>query len=98
MVNEALITKLKELHERLKSRGISEDRYHLLGLFGSSSDEGKIALNIKRGKYTIVFEIYSRDRGERHSVMEFNNIDETCDYIFKKAIESKALNDRLNQK
>jgi hypothetical protein len=98
VVNEELIEKLKGLHERLKSHGISEDNYHLLGLFGSSSDDEKISLNIKRGEYTIVFETYYKERGEKHSVTEFNDIDEACDYIFKKAIDAKTLNESLKKK
>ena len=83
MINEELVEKLKGLHEKLKSHGISEDCYHLLGLFGSTSDEGKISINIKRGKYTIIFEVYSRERGEKVSIIEFNDLDEACEYIFK---------------
>ena len=98
MVNEELIEKVKGLHEKLKSHGVSEASYHLLGLFGSSSDDEKLSLNIKRGKYTIVFETYYRERGQKRSVIEFNDIDEICEYIFKKAIDAKTLNETLNQK
>jgi hypothetical protein len=53
------------------------------------SDEEKLSLNIKRGKHTILFETYYKERGEKHSVIEFNDLDAACNYIFKKAIETQ---------
>ncbi len=43
-----------ELHGKLKELGISENTYYLLGIYGSSDDNDKIALTIKKGKLTVV--------------------------------------------
>jgi hypothetical protein len=85
-INEELIEKIKSLHEKLLAHHIDEESYHLLGLFGSTNDDLKLSLNIKRGKYTIMFEIYSKDRSEKHILLETTDIDEACEYFFRKAI------------
>jgi hypothetical protein len=85
-INSELIERIKSLHEKLLAHNVAENSYHLLGLFGSSDDDLKLSLNIKRGKYTIIFEIYSKDRGEKHTLFETADIDEACEYFFRKAI------------
>lgn len=89
-LNEEFVQKLKLLHEKLRSKGVPEESYHLLGIFGSTSDDQKISLNIKKGKYTISFETYYKERGEKHSIREFSNLDEACNHILDKAIEMKT--------
>jgi hypothetical protein len=83
-INEELIEKIKSLHEKLLAHHVDEESYHLLGLFGSTSDDLKLSLNIKRGKYAIIFEIYTKDRGEKHILLETTDIDEAREYFFRK--------------
>jgi hypothetical protein len=84
-INEELIEKIKSLHEKLLAHHVTEESYYLLGLFGSNNDDLKLSLNIKRGKYTIIFEIYAKDRDEKHILFETADIDEACEYFFRKA-------------
>jgi hypothetical protein len=81
---------LSELHTKLKNNGISEDHYFLHGLFGSTDDNEKIALSIKKGKYNIEYETYFKERGEKHSIRTFNTEDEACEYIYKKLIDEQT--------
>ncbi|GEL10702.1 hypothetical protein SAMN05192550_0253 [Flavobacterium glycines] len=75
---------IKELHNKLKEKGISEHQYFLHGLFGSTNDDEKIALTIKKGKFGIVYETYFRERGEKYSSIIFTTEKEACEYIYKK--------------
>lgn len=77
---------IKELHNKLKERGISEDQYFLHGLFGSTNDDEKIALTIKKGKYGIEYETYFRERGEKYSSRIFATEKEACEYIYKELV------------
>ena len=78
---------IKELNSELKNIGVSENRYYLHGLFGSTDDNDKIALNVKKGKYTIEYEVYYRERGEKHSVRTFMTETEACEYLLYKIQE-----------
>ena len=81
---------IAELHNKLKGKGISEDKYFLHGLFGSTDDSEKIALTIKKGLYNVEYETYFKERGEKHSIRTFNSEKEACEYIYKKLIDEQT--------
>lgn len=51
---------ISELHTKLLDSGIPDDKYYLHGLYGSTDDNEKIGMTIKKGKYTIEYEVYFR--------------------------------------
>jgi len=75
---------IEQLNTELKKIGVSDDRYYLHGLFGSTDDNDKIAMTVKMGKYTAEYEVYYRERGEKHSVRTFTTETEACKYVLKK--------------
>lgn len=75
---------IEELYNKLEKQWIGTERYYLHGLYDSSSDEEKLALIIRRGKYTIEYETYYRERGEKHSIKIFTDENEVCDWILNK--------------
>jgi hypothetical protein len=83
------IPKLKQLHDRLQEQGISAELYRLHGLFGSIDEDEKLSLEIKKGKYTIEYEVYYKERGEKRSILTFYDIDEACTYVFDQLIDYK---------
>ena len=74
---------LQELDQELKRLGIPNDHYYLHGIYGSSNDDDKLALIKKAGKYSIEYECYFKERGEKHSIRIFNSENEACLYIRK---------------
>jgi hypothetical protein len=79
---------ISELHKKLKEKGIPDSRYFLHGLYVSTDDNDKISLNIKKGSYNIVYEVYFKEKGEKHSSVIFNSEDKACEYLYKKLIDS----------
>lgn len=77
-----------ELHKKLKEKGIPDNRYFLHGLYGSTDENDKISLTIMKGNYNIVYEIYYKEKGEKHSSVIFNSEEDACDYIYQKLIDS----------
>jgi hypothetical protein len=75
---------IKELHNKLTELKIPADQYYLHGLYGSTDDNDKVSLTMKRGKYTIEYEVYYRERGEKHSIQNFTDENDACNYILKK--------------
>jgi hypothetical protein len=75
---------LSDLHLALQSKGIDENSYYLHGLFGSTDDSDKLAMTIIVAKYSLIFKIYYKERGEQHSVYEFNDETEACRFFYKK--------------
>ncbi len=89
--------KIEELHNELKRLQIHEDRYYLHGLFGSTNDDDKLSLVIKKGKDAIEYEVYYCERGENHSIRNFTSEDEACKYILKKLKEEKKIEDKYSK-
>ena len=83
---------LLELHTKLKNNGINEDKYFLHGLYGSTDDNEKLALTIKKGKFTIEYETYYKERNEKHSIRTFYSEEEACKYLYQKLIDEQAYN------
>jgi hypothetical protein len=81
---------ISDLHNKLKERGIKEDQYFLHGLFGSTDDNEKLSLTIKKGKFTVEYETYFKERGEKHSIRTFYSEEEACKYIYKTLIEGQT--------
>jgi hypothetical protein len=75
---------IEELHNKLTELKIPADQYYLHGLYGSTDDNDKVSLVMKRGKYTLEYEVYYRERGEKHSNKNFTDESEACNYILKK--------------
>jgi len=82
---------IEELNNELKNLDVSEDRYYLQGLFGSTNDNDKIALTIRKGNYTIEYEVYYKERGEKHSTRTFTTETEACKYILNKIQEELTI-------
>jgi hypothetical protein len=81
---------ISDLHNKLKEIGIKEEQYFLHGLFGSTDDNEKLSLTIKKGKFTIEYETYFKERGEKHSTRTFYSEEEACEYIYKKLIDEQT--------
>lgn len=75
---------IQELHINLKELGVSEDSYYLHGLYGSTNDDDKLSLTIRKGTYFIEYVVYFKERGEKHSTRIFTNEDEACHYLYKR--------------
>jgi hypothetical protein len=82
---------IEELNSELKRLGVSEDRYYLHGLFGSTDDNDKIALTIKKGQYSVEYEVYYRERSENHSSRTFTTETEACEYVLHKIQEELTI-------
>lgn len=88
---------LKELYIKLKKSGISEDHYYLHGLYGSTNDDNKLALTIKKRKYSTEYEVYYKERGEKYSERIFKTEDDACQYIFKELMEDKEIEEKFSK-
>lgn len=91
-MNERLEMTLSELHIKLSKKGISENKYFLHGLFGSTDDNDKIALSIRKRESKIEYETYYKERGEKHSIRIFEVENQACEFIYKKLINEQTLN------
>jgi hypothetical protein len=89
--------KIAELHKKLQESGIPEDRYYLHGLCGSTDDSDKLALTIRKGKYAVEYEVYYKERGEKHSQRIFIREEEACQYIYKRLKADKEIEDKYSR-
>ena len=80
---------IKELHNRLIELQIPDDRYYLQGLYGSFDDNDKLALTIRRGKYSLEYEVYFKERGEKNFVRVFTDEDEVSNWFLKMLVDEK---------
>ncbi|HRP55034.1 hypothetical protein [Agriterribacter sp.] len=87
---------IQELYITLKEFGIPEDKYYLHGLYGSTNDDDKLSLIIRKGVYSVEYEVYFKERGEKHSIRIFTNEDEACQYLYKRLKENKEIEDKYS--
>ena len=78
---------IKDLYEKLIDLKVDSERFYLHGLYGSSSDDNKLSMTISKGKYTIEYEVYYKERGEKHSINLFTVESEACEYFLYKIQE-----------
>jgi len=88
---------LQELSIKLQELGVPEDRYYLHGLYGSTSDDDKLSVTMRKGTYFLEYEVYFKERGEKHSTRIFTNEDEACQYLYKRLKENKEIEDRYSK-
>ena len=88
---------LQELSIKLQELGVPEDRYYLHGLYGSTNDDGKLSLTIRKGAYSVEYEVYFKERGEKHSTRIFTNEDEACQYLYKRLKDNKEIEDKYSK-
>ena len=48
-------------------------------------------MTVKKGNYTVEYEIYYKERGEKHSSRTFTNESDACEYLFNKIQEELTL-------
>jgi hypothetical protein len=82
---------IEELDRKLREYGIVEAQYYLHGLYGSTNDDDKISLKIKRGLLLTEFEVYYSERGAKLSSRIFRSEDDACQHIFNRLRESTIL-------
>ena len=87
----------KRAYKELYKLGIPENKYYLNGLYGSTSDEERLSLIESRGKYTVEYEVYYRERGEKGSARTFTNEDQAIDYFITELF-SEFLSARISSK
>jgi hypothetical protein len=83
---------LEQLYTNLKDAGISDSRFYLHGLYGSTDDDEKLALAIKgnsNGK--IIYEIYTKERGVSSTLNMFYSESEACKYFLDKMIYERDM-------
>ena len=89
--------KIAELHINLKELGVSEDKYYLHGLYGSTDDSDKLALIMRKGKYTVDYEVYYKEKGEKNPIRIFSTEEDACLYIYERLKENKELEDKYSK-
>lgn len=88
---------IQELSIKLKELRISEDRYYVQGIYGSTNDDDKFSLVIKKKECSIEYEVYYKERGEKHSLIVSKSEDEACQYFYKRLKENKELEDKYSK-
>lgn len=88
---------IRELYINLKKLGVPEDRYYLHGLYGSTNDDQKLSLIIRKGIYSTEYEVYYKELGEKHSKRIFTNEDEACQYLYNRLKENKRIEDKYSR-
>lgn len=88
---------IQELYIKLKELGVPEDRYYLHGLYGPTNDDDKLSLTIRKGSYSVEYEVYFKERGEKHSTRIFTNENEACQYLYKRLKENKEIEDKYSR-
>jgi hypothetical protein len=88
---------IEELYIKLKNLGVPEDKYYLHGLYGSTNDNDKLSLTIKRKKNSTEYEVYYKERGEKHSERIFTIENDVCEYIYNRLKENKEIENKYSK-
>jgi hypothetical protein len=74
---------IEELYIKLQESGISKSLYYLHGLYGATNDDEKLSLVMRKGKYTLEYKVYYKEKGTESAVRIFTIEDEACQYMYK---------------
>jgi hypothetical protein len=69
--------------------GVPEEDYYLHGLYGSTSDNNKLAMIVKKVEYSVEYEIYYKGKGQKDVIQVFTDFDLTSDYFIKRLNKSR---------
>jgi hypothetical protein len=86
-----------ELYNRLNKIGIPKNLYYLHGLYGSNSDEDKLSLIIKIVDSNFEYQVYFKERGEKHSIKTFNSESDACNYIFEELKKNQEIENKYTK-
>lgn len=75
---------LKDLHIELQSLGIPDEQYYLHGLYGSTSDDNKLSMIIRKGVHFVEYEVYLKERNEKYIEQIFISEGEACKYFLSR--------------
>lgn len=62
-------------------------------IYGSTDDNDKIALTIRKGKYTLEYETYFKERGVKHTSKVFFDESEACEHVLNLLVQEDAFLD-----
>lgn len=80
---------LEKLYLKLTKLGTPEEDYYLHGLYGSTSDNNKLAMIVKKGEYFVEYEIYYKEKGQKDVIQVFTDFDLASDYFIKQLNQSR---------
>lgn len=63
---------IKELYMKLIELGINEDNFYIQGIYGSTNDDDKCSLIIRKEVNTLVYEVYYKEKGDRNLSKKFS--------------------------
>ena len=81
------MSQLKKLYFRMKALGIAEESYYLQGLYGSKTDDNKLALVLNEENNSTEYEMYYKEKGEKHVIQVFTDFDIASNYFIEQLIE-----------
>jgi hypothetical protein len=58
-------------------------------LYGSTSDNNKLAMIVKKVEYSVEYEIYYKGKGQKDVIQVFTDFDLTSDYFIKRLNKSR---------
>lgn len=71
----------------MKALGISEESYYLQGLYGSPTDDNKLALVLREENNSTKYEMYFKENGEKHVIQVFIDFDIAANYFIEQLTE-----------
>ncbi len=74
---------IHELQMELNKLGIDPMSYYLHGIGEQTNDSDKLAMAIRRGKYSVEYEIYFTERGEKNLIQLYDNEADACNYFLR---------------
>jgi hypothetical protein len=83
---------LQRLYDELNKLKVPTNWYYLHGLYGDTDDNDKLSLTIyKPTEYSLVYEVYFKEKGEKNSIKRFATEMEACEHIFKELKDQKLM-------
>ncbi len=81
------MSQIEKLYFRMKALGIAQESYYLQGLYGSLTDDSKLALVMKEENKSTKYELYYKENGEKHVIQIFTDFDIASNYFIEQLTE-----------
>lgn len=88
----------EELYKKLQELGIKDEKFYIMGIYGSDNDNEKLSIIQKKTTDGVIYEIYFKEKNEKNIIRVFNNKEEAFNFFIDSLLFDKMMEEKYSNK